>query len=241
MVPVTALVLGVVAAVAVLAGWRPAPPVRWPLPRAPHALTQRAALLRTGAIGVLDRIHPAGRRSRRDAQLPDVLDRVAAAVRSGQGIGPALTDAAPSASDPLRGELEAVAIALRHGGSVSEALERWSTRPDASDDVRLAAAALSLGAAAGGEVARAIDRISATLRERHEVRAEARALATQSRASAALLAVAPVGFAALVATIEPGVVGFLLTTPVGWLCLGGGLLLEGLGSVWMARITAGAR
>jgi tight adherence protein B len=63
-----------------------------------------------------------------------------------------------------------------------------------------------------------------------------RALATQARASAWLLAVAPIGFAALMSTVEPRAVGFLVATPIGWACLATGIALDVVGAVWMARV-----
>jgi tight adherence protein B len=104
----------------------------------------------------------------------------------------------------------------------------------------LAVTALALGGKAGGEVARALDRVAATLRERRELRAEVRALATQARASAGVLIVAPLAFAALVSTIEPAVAGFLLASPLGLACLAVGLALDGLGALWMAHIVDAA-
>ena len=70
--------------------------------------------------------------------------------------------------------------------------------------------------------------------------AEVHALATQARASAGVLGIAPVVFTALVSAIEPGTVRFLTTTPVGLLCLVAGLVLEAAGALWMGRIVAGA-
>jgi tight adherence protein B len=102
--------------------------------------------------------------------------------------------------------------------------------------VRLTAAALGLGVEAGGEVARSVDRVAATLRERRELQAEAHSLATQARASATVLGLAPLGFTALVSSVEPGVVRVLVASPVGWLCLGGGLALDAAGLTWMSRI-----
>ena len=64
-----------------------------------------------------------------------------------------------------------------------------------------------------------------------------RALATQARTSAAVLAIAPLAFTVLVSTIEPRAVGFLITTPLGLVCLVLGLGLEALGAVWMNQIT----
>jgi tight adherence protein B len=90
-------------------------------------------------------------------------------------------------------------------------------------------------------VARAVDAVAATLRERREVQGEVVALATQARTSAGLLVVAPLGFAALVSTIEPGAVEFLVGTPLGWACLAGGLGLDALGAVWMQRIVRSQR
>jgi tight adherence protein B len=106
--------------------------------------------------------------------------------------------------------------------------------------VALATTAIGLGGRTGGEVARALDRVAATLRERRELRAEVRALATQARASAGVLIVAPPAFALLASTVEPGVAGFLLTSPAGLGCLGAGLALDGLGAHWMGRIVAAA-
>ena len=76
---------------------------------------------------------------------------------------------------------------------------------------------------------------------RHEVQAEVHALATQARTSAGLLAVAPLAFAGLVATIEPGAVAFLITSPVGVACLLLGVGLDAVGATWMRRITGSHR
>jgi tight adherence protein B len=239
-VRVIALGAGAAAAAAVVllgAG----PPARR-VPGRPVAPSRLIALDEVVAGGgrLLDRLHPARRRARRDAQLPDALDRLAAALRAGQAIGPALVEMAPQIPAPLGTELEPIAAGLEHGASVASVLAGWATREGASADVRLVAAALTLGAEAGGEVARAVDRVAATLRERRELRGEVRALATQARASATVLAVAPLAFTGLVVTIEPGVVAFLVTTPVGLACLILGIGLEAIGAWWMARITQSA-
>lgn len=177
-----------------------------------------------------------GERARRDGQLPEALERLAASLRTGQAPGAALVALADETADPLGVDLRLVARRLQGGTGLERALDGWRHQEGASDDVRLVVAVLTLGARAGGEVARAVDGVAATLRERRELAAEVRGLATQARASAAVLAAAPLGFTALVATIEPAVVSFLVTNPVGLACLalGGGLL--GLGAAWMGRI-----
>ena len=232
----TARLAGVAVAALVLASTRPTPA------RLPDGIAATTPMLlsRAWLVDALDRALPSVRRSRRDRQLPDALDRLASALRAGEAVGPALVGLSQEVADPLGTELRAIASLIEHGAPVVESLAVWSRSEEASADVRMVAAALTIGARSGGEVARAVDGVAATLRERHELRAEVQALATQARASAAVLAGAPLGFAVLVAAVEPRALGFLLTTPVGLACLIGGVGLDALGVLWMARITRSA-
>ena len=152
-------------------------------------------------------------------------------------MGAALVRLAGEVAEPLGVELRVLAGSIEHGVPVADALSGWAASDGASRDVRLVAAALTIGSGSGGEVARAVDGVAVTLRERHEILAEARALATQARASAAVLATAPLAFALLVATIEPDAIAFLFTTPLGLGCLILGVGLDVGGWLWMARIT----
>jgi tight adherence protein B len=181
------------------------------------------------------------RDERRDSQLTPFLERVASSIRSGRSVRSALTEVARGMDRPLRTDLEPLADALDHGAALEDAVDRWAGTSPSSSEVRLAAAALRLGARAGGEVARAVDGVAASLRERREVRGELIALATQARTSALLLVVAPLGFAGLMSTVEPGAIRFLLGTPLGLLCLTAGLVLDAAGGWWMQRIVGRAR
>lgn len=194
-------------------------------------------------LGVPPSVGPLLRRRRRhqvDTQLPAALERLASALRAGAAPGPAFVELAASAPEPLAADLRPAALEVAHGAGMAAAVDRWAARPGASPAIRLTGAALGLGVEAGGEVARSVDRVAATLRERQELQSEVHALATQARASAGVLALAPVGFTALVATIEPATGRFLVTTPLGLVCLAAGLALEAAGMAWMARITRSA-
>lgn len=186
--------------------------------------------------GVAGRVLARRATMRRDEQLAPMLERLAADVRAGSALGPALVGAAHLTPAPLGDDLRVVAAEVEHGAALSQALARWGDRADSGASIRMVVAALTVAAEAGGEVARSVDRLAATLRERRDLRAEVRSLATQARASAAVLVAAPLGFAALVAGIEPGAVTFLVSTPVGLLCLSAGLALDVLGATWMNRI-----
>ena len=192
-------------------------------------------------VPALDRLSAKRRSDQRDAQLPEAVERLAGAARAAQSLGSSLLTVATSTPPPLGPELGSVADAIAHGTPVERAVTEWTATTGGSRDVELVATALALSAYAGGEVGRALDRAAATLRERRELRGEARALATQARASAGVLTVAPIVFAFLVSAVEPGVVEFLVASPPGLACLATGLVLDALGAWWMARIMAEAR
>jgi tight adherence protein B len=183
----------------------------------------------------------AGGRSerRRTAQLPEALDAVAAGLRGGLALPAAIAGAA-SVGPPLGDELAGIARAVEAGRPLTEAVARWQA--GAGDPhTALAGAALTVAAGVGGPGARAVDGAAASLRDRIGNDAETAALATQGRASAAVLTLAPLAFALLLSSLDPAAGRFLLGTPVGWVCITVGLGLDAVGAWWMARLVRSAR
>lgn len=204
-------------------------------------MSTAVAVLLGSVLGwVLWRRHAAGSTQRlRQAQLPEGLERIAAALRSGVSLPQAVAAAGRSTPDPLGRELAGLAGSADHGQPMGRVLDRWvADHGDAS--TRLAATALVLATRVGAAPARAIDGVAATLRERHELTAERRALATQARVSATVLSVAPLAFALLLGATDPAAGRFLLHSPGGWACMAAGLGLDAVGAVWMMRLVGGA-
>jgi tight adherence protein B len=79
-------------------------------------------------------------------------------------------------------------------------------------------------------------RVADTLRERRALRREVRALSAQARASAAVVAVAPLGFAVVMAATDEATAAFLFGSPAGLACVVVGLGLELAGWRWMQHI-----
>lgn len=171
---------------------------------------------------------------RRTAQLPEALDAVAAGLRGGLAL-PAAVAGAASVGAPLGDELAAIARDVDAGRPLTEAVSMWQS--EATDPhTALAGAALTVAASVGGPGARAVDGAAASLRDRIGSEAETAALATQGRASAAVLTLAPIVFALLLSSLDPAAGRFLLGTPVGWLCITVGLGLDAAGAWWMTRL-----
>jgi tight adherence protein B len=182
---------------------------------------------------------PAARRRLRAAQLPPALERLATSLRSGASLPLALAEAATATDPPLGPELAAVAEATRRGRPMVAGLDEWSAH-HGDAGTRLAATALALAAVVGSAPARAVDGVAASLRDRLDLDAERRALGAQARASALVLALAPVAFAAVLIAGDASAARFLLATPGGWACMIAGAGLDALGAWWMARLTRGA-
>jgi tight adherence protein B len=170
-----------------------------------------------------------------DLALPDLLEATARSLRSGTSLRIALAESSTHTPPRLRAGLSAVVVASERGVPLVDAIDVWATTM-VGDGVRLAGAALALSAELGGAAARALDGVAATLRDRNAVRREVRALSSQARASAVVIGLAPVGFAVLAATVDPETIDFLLRTPVGTTCLVVGVVLDGVGAVWMHRV-----
>ena len=175
-----------------------------------------------------------------DRELPVVLATVAAGVRSGASLTVAIGEGASRARGPVAEDLAQITDQLATGQGLVDVLDRWvRTRP--TPGVRMTGAALTLAAETGGAGARTIDGVAATLRDRLAVDRELAALASQARASAVVIGLAPIGFVVLTALSDPEVWTFLLGSPAGLACLASGVLLDAVGAGWMTVIARGAR
>lgn len=166
----------------------------------------------------------------RDRAVPDRLDRVVRRLRSGATLTTAILEV--GTGDDVFGEL---AADLSRGRPLGPSVARWRDA-DPAPNRRLAAIALELTADSGGASARVLDGVTDSLRDRVALEREVVALSSQSRASAVLLVLAPIVFAVLAGSIDGRILATLLGTPVGWACLLGGIGLDVVGAVWMARL-----
>ena len=172
-------------------------------------------------------------RSDESGVVAQALELAARALRSGASLLTALDAVAAELPEAGLGE---VARRVRGGFSLRAALDRWA---GAAAPRQAGAAVLVLGHASGAAMAASLDRAAASLRQRRALGDEIRALTAQTRASAMVVALAPAGFAAIVAGVDPDALSMLLTTAVGLVSLAAGRALEGLGSWWMRRLCRG--
>lgn len=195
--------------------------------------TSRETVQRISKLSVFDPIRRVIRNRRDrliDRRIPDALDRVVRQLRAGSTLPIALRRVGED--DPV---LFRLSNEIGRGRPLVEAIDGWRSEAELPNR-KLAATALELASTTGGASARVLDGVAASLRERVALEREVSALSSQSRASAAVLVIAPVVFAAAAALFDHRILDVLIGRPIGWVCMGLGLGLDGIGALWMARL-----
>lgn len=121
------------------------------------------------------------------------------------------------------------------GSPVQEAVDGWAAEePDPS--AQMLADALAISATTGGSHLRAVDAVIEAVRDRAELQREVRALASQAQTSAVVLVLLPVGFAMVIALVDPRVRAFYTGSALGLVCMAAGCTLDLLGAWIMVRL-----
>lgn len=173
---------------------------------------------------------------RRDAfaeQLPDVLQLVTTALRSGYGITQAMESVAEEAAEPARTEFAQVLAENRMGRDLSDALHSLADRMR-STDLEWVVTAIDINRETGGNLSEILEQVGATVRERGRMFRQIRTLTAEGRLSAKILTAMP--FLLLLWQWRVNPENFeLLTHGAGLfaLCVAGVLIL--LGGMWVRK------
>ena len=155
-------------------------------------------------------------------------------MRGGAAVREALTG---SADGTLKPDVERFASRLALGASFEQAAEAWVHERNLPG-MESVVGALAVADAVGGPAADALDGLAASLRDRLALADETRALTAQSRASAWVVGLAPVGYLGFAGAVDRRSAGLLVDRPLGRVCLVAGLTLELAGVWWMRRLLA---
>ena len=133
----------------------------------------------------------ARRRNRFAEQLPDALQVVASALRSGHSFAGALAVVVESASEPMKSEMQQVVADEQRGVPIQDSLGVVAERM-ASRDVEQLALVAQLQREAGGNAAEVVDRVAETVRERFDLRRLIATLTMQGRMSRWIVSALPI-------------------------------------------------
>ena len=168
-------------------------------------------------------------------QLPDNLQVIASAMRSGQTFVGALKAVLQDAPEPSQRELRRAVLDEELGIPLAEALGNVTERMK-SEVFKHVAIVASLQRETGGNTAEVIDLVADTVRQRIEIRRLVRGLTAQGRLSGTVLTLLPVALLLLISLVNPGYVHPLFHSTGGLVALGVALGLMACGGVVINKI-----
>ena len=170
-----------------------------------------------------------------EAQLAELVEAWALAIRSGLSVGQALESAAAQVQEPMA-SLVGQILAERRVGTPFEALLRRFGEAVGSEEAKLLVLVVTIHRKTGGNLARALEELAATIRYRLTARRELRALTAQGRISGAVLGFLPIGFFLVLALTSQRELAPVYRSAQGSSMIVTGLLLEALAYVWIRRL-----
>lgn len=170
-----------------------------------------------------------------NGQLADTLNLMANALRSGFSFLQAMDMASREMPTPLSTEWGSALKEMQLGVSTEQALENLSARVG-SADLDLMVTAITIQRQVGGNLSEVLSNIHNTIKDRLRIQKEIQTLTAQGRISGYLIAGLPFFIALLLLFINPSYLGLLISKPLGWEMIGGGLVSQAIGFVIIRRI-----
>ncbi|HEY7973901.1 MAG TPA: type II secretion system F family protein, partial [Ktedonobacterales bacterium] len=135
-------------------------------------------------------------------QLPDMINLMAGALRTGYAFMQSLELIAREGTEPTRQEFERVVREVGIGISPEEALSHLVDRMQ-SEDLNLLVTAVNVQREVGGNLVEVLELIATTIRERMKLIGEVGVLTAQQQLSGYIIAGLPVGLGLMLFIISP--------------------------------------
>ena len=161
-------------------------------------------------------------------KLPETLDYISRALRSGQSLTSAIGLVGKEFPDPIGHEFKTIFDEIGFGIPFKEAIGHLADRVP-SNDLNFFVISLMIQHETGGNLAELLDGLAKTMRERVKLRGKIRTLSAEGRISAWILGSMPFVVAGLLMLTNPGYISVLWTTPQGQtlILIGAGLMAVG--------------
>lgn len=168
-------------------------------------------------------------------QLPEALDLLGRALRSGHALTSGIEMISEEIADPLGSEFNTVADEIRLGLTLKEALENLCERVP-SQDLRFFAISLMVQKETGGNIAEILDNISRLIRERVQFKRLVQTLTAEGKVSAFILLALPISMFGIIYFINYDYLSLLWTEPEGRILLGTAIVMQFIGTLVIRKI-----
>jgi tight adherence protein B len=170
-----------------------------------------------------------------EESLPDAVDMVANALKSGFSFESALRMVSQEMPDPLGTEFAITFEEQNLGVSFVDSLTNLRFRVP-SDDLDLFITALKIHRRTGGNLAEVLTQTGATVRERFAFRGEVKSKTIHSRFSGLVLIVLPIALSLVILALNPEYFMVLLEDKAGNYLLGSALVMQLVGIFIIRKI-----
>jgi len=169
------------------------------------------------------------------SQLPGYIDAMVRLITIGNSTQAAFQLAIGSTQEPLRGHLERSAALVRAGVDLDKALHQTATNVRV-EEMFLLASILGLGVRYGGRADLLLERVSNFMRDREQAEHELVAMSSETRLSAWILGLLPVGVGAFMIMNNPSYFLGMWNDGTGRMLVLTGFGLQALGGLLLYRL-----
>lgn len=170
-----------------------------------------------------------------EEQLPEALDLLARAVRSGHALSSGLEMVAQEMTPPIKSEFQATVDEINLGLSTKDAFANLCARVP-STDLKFFAIAILIQKETGGNVAEILDKIGRLIRERLQFRRQVKTLTAEGRLSAQILIMLPIAMFVYIYFVNYDYISLMWTEKIGIYLLVGGIVMQIVGSLFIRKI-----
>lgn len=206
--------------------------LRAPLPLYPLVFVIFAAL----PLGWL--MFKRGRRFKKfGKQLPDAMELVARALRSGHSLNSALKVVVDELPDPISKEFNIAFEEQNLGIPIEEALKHVYLRVP-NVDYKFFSMAVAIQRQSGGDLSEILDKIGRIIRDRFRIMGQVQALTGEGRISGIVLMALPLALFVAVWRLNPEYMMLLFTDELGRKMVAGAVVLQIIGAYTIKKIIA---
>uniref|UniRef100_A0A7C4QTE3 Secretion protein n=1 Tax=Schlesneria paludicola TaxID=360056 RepID=A0A7C4QTE3_9PLAN len=168
-------------------------------------------------------------------QLPDALELIARALRSGHSLNSGLHVVAEEMPAPVAYEFSLAYEQQNLGIPIEQALKGMLKRMP-NLDLKFFVTAVAIQRQTGGDLAEILDKIGHVVRERFKILGTVQALTGEGRLSGVVLMALPIAIFFAVYYLNPNYVMLLFTTELGKKMVAAGVILQVLGAIVIKKI-----
>jgi tight adherence protein B len=171
------------------------------------------------------------------SQLPQALEIMSSAMKSGFSFMQAMQQVAKEVSDPIGVEFYRTIKDINFGMPMDIAFENLQKRVP-NKDLEIVTTAILIQRSTGGNLSQILETIHETITERVKMKDELKALTAQGKMSALIITLLPVGLGLLLSLMNPEYFTPMLQHPVGWILIIGGIISGVLGWIFINKVVS---